>query len=81
MRLIKIQEFLRAHHFPYKYWEDEECGSIEFEYRGLTYHVWEYPPSDPGAQSNVRCVGRQEDFGKNYEDEILAILESWEGIS
>lgn len=77
MRLANIQNFLRRHGVSFRYLEENGCGSIEFLHRGLNYYIWEYPASEPGAQSNVRCAGRPEDFGENYEDAILAILQSW----
>lgn len=80
MRLAEIQAFLKSHRTPYTYWEEDGCGSIEFQHRGLSYHIWEYPPDEPGAQSNVRCAGRQEDFGPGYETEILEILKNWSEI-
>lgn len=80
MRLANIQNFLRRHGVSFRYLEENGCGSIEFLHRGLNYYIWEYPASEPGAQSNVRCAGRPEDFGENYEDAILAILQSWEDV-
>jgi len=78
MRLKTIQAYLTARRMPFRYWEDEDCGSIEFEHKGLSYHIWEYPAPERGAESNVRTAGRQEEFGDNYEAEILAILRTWE---
>lgn len=77
MRLKSIQAFLTAHRKPFRYWEEQDCGSIEFEHRGLNYHIWEYPEPDRGAQSNLRSAGRQEEFGENYEQAILDILKTW----
>lgn len=77
MRLQKIQSFLTARSMPYKYWEDNDCGTIEFIHRGLSYHIWEYPAPERGAESNVRSAGRQEDFEGDYEAEILAIMQTW----
>ena len=62
-----------------RFWKAKGCptGSIQFDHRGLSYHIWEYPPEEPGAQSNVRSAGRTEDFGPDYEREILEILKTW----
>lgn len=76
-RLAAIRAWLDSRRMPYRYWTEDGCGSIEFVHRGLNYHIWEYPSQEPGAQSNVRSAGRQEDFGENYEEEILAILRTW----
>lgn len=78
MRLCKLIEYMDSRGMKYDYREEDGCGSIDFIHRGLSYHIWEYPPEEPGAESNVRSAGRQEDFGENYEEEILEILRSWE---
>lgn len=76
-RLRKIRALLDSRGEKYRYREEDGCGSLDWEHRGLSYHIWEYPQSEPGAQSNVRSAGRQEDFGENYEEEILEILKTW----
>ena len=78
MRLAGIQQFLKEHRLPFQYWEGDDCGSIEFDHRGLHYHIWEFPEPERGAQSNVRSAGRSEEFGHNYEEAILEILKTWE---
>ncbi|MDO5401322.1 MAG: kinase [Eubacteriales bacterium] len=77
MRLKKIQDFLTQRQMAYTYWEENDCGSITFLHRGLSYHVWEYPAPDRGAESNVRTTGRSEDFDGDYEERILEILRTW----
>lgn len=77
MRLIAIQECLRQKRIPFQYWEEEDCGSIDFIRSGLSYHIWEYPAPERGAQSNVRTAGRTEEFGGDYEQQILEILGQW----
>ncbi len=78
MRLTRIQQFLSVRNVPFSYWEEGGCGSIEFDHRGLHYHIWEFPAPERGAESNVRTAGKSEEFGGNYEDAILAILKTWE---
>ena len=78
-RFVKIQEFLKRQGWPYKYDEDNDCGSIEFIHRGLIYHIWEYPEPERGAASNVASAGRMVDYEDDYEAQILAILQGWEG--
>lgn len=77
MRLTEIQTFLKQKGIQYKYWEEDNCGSIQFISNGLSYHVWEYPEPERGAQSNVRTCGKSEEFNEDYEAQILAILKSW----
>ena len=76
MRLEKTQEYLSAKGFKYQYTEEDGCGSIDLEYRGIPYHIWEFPDGE-GAQSNVRDGGRQEEFAGDYEEEILTVIKNW----
>ena len=50
MRLEKIQKVLKEKNFPYTYTEEDGCGSIDFEYRGVVYHVWNFRIRTSGAQ-------------------------------
>ncbi len=68
---------MRNKNMPFTYSEENGCGSIDFYHRGLSYHIWEYPAPERGADSNVRTCGRSEDFEGNYEDDILSILKTW----
>ena len=77
MRMNKIRAFLDRKGIQYRYTEEDGCGSIDFLHRGLSYHIWEFPPEEQGAESNVRTAGRMEVFGGDYEGQILAVLESW----
>ena len=77
MRLEKTREYLSSKGFQYEYTEEDNCGSIDFEYRGIFYHIWEFPPEERGAESNVRGGGRHEEFYGDYEDEIIDIMKEW----
>lgn len=74
MRLTAIQDYMRQKNMPFTYVEDNDCGSIAFNHRGLSYHIWEYPAPERGAESNVRTAGRSEDFEGDYEAQIIEIL-------
>lgn len=74
MRLTAIQDYMRQKNMPFTYVEDNGCGSITFNHRGLSYHIWEYPAPERGAESNVRTAGRSEDFEGDYEAQIIEIL-------
>lgn len=79
MRLEKIQTFLKERGFAYSYAEENGCADINFMRKEFKMHIWEYPPEEPGAQSNVRWVNRMEDYdGEDYEDQILAVMREWE---
>ena len=42
MRLEKIQDALRKKNIIFTYTEDEGRGSLDFQFRGLRYHIWEF---------------------------------------
>ena len=46
------------------------------EYRGLSYHIWEYADGDGpcGVETNVANVGRTRELEGNYEEQVLEIL-------
>ena len=55
MRLEKVQEALNTKNIKYEYTEENGCGSLDFMFRGLRFHVWEYeilswPDMMPGMQ-------------------------------
>ena len=77
MRLTKIQDFMQKNHIAYEYTELNDCGSIDFVHRGLTYHIWEYPEPERGAESNVRICGRSEDYDGDYEAAIIEVLKDF----
>ena len=77
MRLENIQLQLKKMGITFKYVEEDDCGSINFIHRGLSYYIWEYPAPERGVESNVRTAGRSEDFEGDYEAAILAILKTW----
>ena len=39
MRLEKVQDALRAKKIKYEYTEEDGCGSLDFMFRGLKFHV------------------------------------------
>lgn len=77
MRLTKIREHLKRKGIPFQYFEEDGCGSIDFIHSGLSYHIWEFPEEEKGAESNIRTAGRMEIYGEHYEEELLALLKTW----
>ena len=77
MRLQKIQDQLKTMGISFKVVEENDCGSINFIHRGLSYYIWEFPAPERGAERNNRTAGRGEDFEGNYEDDLLEILKTW----
>lgn len=50
MRLEKVQEALNTKNIKYEYTEENGCGSLDFMFRGLRFHVWEYEDRVWGAR-------------------------------
>ena len=42
MRLQKVQDALNKKNIKFEYTEEDGCGSLDFMFRGLKFHVWEY---------------------------------------
>ena len=79
MRLQKIKKLLEEMKLEYTYTEVEECGSLDFDYRGVPYHIWEFHDGEWGVETNVRNGGQTEDItGDDYEEQVIAIIKDWE---
>jgi len=76
-RLARVRSFIEEHGWKYNYSEEDGCGSIDFEYRGLAYHIWEFEDGERGVETNLRHGGRNEDIFGDYESEILEIMKNW----
>lgn len=77
MRLEKVQDLLKSKEMDYQYTEIDGCGSLDFEYRGISYHIWEYEENGWGVETNVKNGGYNEDITGDYEEEILRIIQNW----
>ena len=78
MRLEKVQKVLKEKGFPFTYVEEDSCGSVNFEYRGVVYHVWEFCEDGIwGAETNIYEAGRSEDIEGDYEEKIAGEILSW----
>lgn len=77
MRLQKVQDALKTKKITYDYTEEDGCGSIDFEFRGLRYHIWEYEDREWGAETNVFAAGRSQDIEGDYETVISDEIRSW----
>ena len=76
-RLTKVRAFLEDRGWDYKYTEEDGCGSIDFDYRGVPYHIWEFHDDICGVENNLRHGGKQEELTGDYEEEILEIMKDW----
>lgn len=77
MRLEKVQEALKTKNIHYEYTEENGCGSLDFMFRGLRFHVWEYEDRVWGAETNVFEAGRSQDIEDDYEEIISKEILSW----
>ena len=77
MRLEKVQEALKTKNIHYEYTEENGCGSLDFMFRGLRVHVWEYEDRVWGAETNVFEAGRSQDIEGDYEEIISKEILSW----
>ena len=77
MRLKKVQDKLKEKGSSFTYVEEDGCGSIDFEHRGFSYHIWEFADeAEPcGVETNIRNAGRTEEIEGDYENILLEALE------
>lgn len=77
MRLNRVKEALQYKNITYKYTEEDGCGSIDFIFRGLSFHVWEYYDEIWGVETNLFNVGRSQDIEGDYEEVLVKEILSW----
>ncbi|MBS6396046.1 MAG: kinase [Clostridiales bacterium] len=77
VRLQRVLAFIRERGWNHKSCQEDGCGSIDFEYRGVPYHIWEFYDGEWGVETNLRHGGRQEEFFGDYESEMLEIMKDW----
>lgn len=77
MRLNLVQEALKKKKIKYDYTEVDGCGSIDFMFRGLKFHIWEYEDRVWGAETNVFDAGRSQDIEEDYEEVIAGEILTW----
>lgn len=76
-RLSRVLAFVKERGWRYIMSEEDGCGSIDFEYRGVPYHIWEFYDGEWGVETNLRHGGRQEEILGDYESEMLEIMKDW----
>lgn len=77
MRLVKIQKLLKEKDIEFTYNEMDDLGSIDFNYRGLPYHIWEFQDGEAGAESNVANAGKTIDYFGDYQSTLSDIMKEW----
>lgn len=76
-RLSRILAWIRERGWDCRYCEEDGCGSIDFEYRGVSYHIWEFLDREWGVETNVRHGGAMEELTGDYETELMEIMKDW----
>lgn len=56
MALDQIKQFIDSKGWPYHFTDVAELGSIDFEYLGVNYHVWEF--RDDQTYRNVKRLAK-----------------------
>lgn len=78
MRLEKIQGALGRKKIEYRYTEEDGLGSLDFQFRGLRYHIWEFSQDGEfGVETNIRHAGRSEDICGDYDGELAEYILAW----
>lgn len=77
MRLERVQDALKKKNIAYKYTEEDGCGSVDFMFRGLSFHVWEYQDHVWGVETNVFEAGRSREVEGDYEAVVARTILSW----
>ncbi|MBQ0001265.1 MAG: kinase [Clostridiales bacterium] len=78
MRLERVRQALDRKKITYTYTEEDGCGSLDFMFRGLTFHIWEYHDGDVwGVETNLFAAGRSQDIEGDYEETLEKEILSW----
>lgn len=78
LRLEKVRKALEQKRISFEYFEEDGCGSIDFIFRGLKFHVWEFQENGIfGAETNIFNVGKAKDIEGDYEKVIADEIFSW----
>lgn len=78
MHLQQVKEALKQKNITFEYTEEDGCGSLDFLFRGLKFHVWEFQDGAiRGAETNIFNVGKAQDLEGDYEAVIVKEILSW----
>lgn len=78
MRLPKVRAALKQKRITFEYAEEDGMGSLDFIFRGLKFHVWEFEDGKIlGAETNIFNVGKAQDIEGDYEAVIAKEILSW----
>ena len=77
MKLQMVQNALKQKNIKYEYTEEDDCGSLDFMFRGLRFHVWEYHDEVWEQRQISMKQAEARDIEGDYEKEIAAEILSW----
>ena len=78
MHLTKTKAALEEKDIHYTSRMEDDCESIEFLFRGIPYHIWEFHDGDVwGVEANVHNTGRSEDVTGDYDSILAAEIATW----
>lgn len=76
--LSRVRAFLEEKGWEYEYTEEDGLGSIDFSYRGVSYHIWEFEENgERGSETNLYHGGRQQEVFGDYEEELIREMKRW----
>lgn len=75
--LTRVLAFIQERGWKCTYNEEDGLGSIDFDYRGVPYHIWEFEDEERGVETNLRSGGRQEELLGDYETVLLELMKDW----
>ena len=81
MRLELVQKALKEKGIPYNYTEEDGCGSIDFLFRGIPYHVWEFEDDGWGAETNIENSAENCRYDSGVAGDGAAVTELSEQFS
>lgn len=76
-RLERVLSLIEKRGWTFRRCMEDDCESIDFEYRGVSYHIWEFHDEEWGVETNVRHGGGMEEITGDYETKLLEIMEDW----
>ncbi len=76
-RLERVLAMMEERGWTFRRCMEDDCESIDFEYRGVSYHIWEFHDEEWGVETNVRHGGGMEEITGDYEAELLEIMKDW----
>ena len=78
MSLEKTKDALKKKNITYTVAEEDGCESLDFLFRGLSYHIWEFQDGEiRGAETNLYTAGRSEDLEGDYDTEMAKEILAW----